>query len=225
MRLLLVPSLLCLVACGSAAATPTVVFEVPTATTVVKEGYDITAWAAYDLGARTSRVLAGLTYGATDDFELGFDAVSSDNQGIYINGKWRLTEPDRSSHYAVGLMGVGPRFSASPNILYAVATFGDDDDEDEEADDTEARFHIGAYVGNRRALGRDYANILAGLEIGDGKWRGFADYFGGSNPRGMFSVGVGYTAASGDWQARLGYQYQTQARTGRLKLQLNYFTD
>jgi hypothetical protein len=215
-----------MLACNMVLATPTQVIEMPTGTVVPEEEYN---W-GLDLrttfgGGGAVGVRPGLTYGATEDFEIGVDwATNYPANGVLLNAKWRVTDEDKDDALAVGLMGVGLNFNQTPNVLYAVATLQDDDD-DEDDDDT-FNFHVGAYYGtNANYFGASQFGFMAGADFGDDEWRGIVEYMSGNNPLGVFSAGVGYMDEDNEWRAVLAYQYWLQQRQSGVTLQIDYFTD
>lgn len=211
---------LVVLACSFAWATPTNVIQMPTAEIVGDGEYNISVDNTLNFGTQTLQTLAGITYGGTEDFELGLDAVTNDPQGVYFNAKWRVTASDRDTHFAVGVWGVGPRFQTSPNVLYAVATLKDTDTDGGNS----FNFHAGLYTGNRTFLGRDNTNVMVGTDFGDRTWRGYIDYISGNNPMGVFSVGLGYRQKGKEFGGKLAYQYWTRAQTSAVTLQLDYWT-
>lgn len=222
--LLLSCAVLPFLACSAVYATPTQVIEMPTATVVPEEEYNWGIDLRTDFDGGRLGVRPALTYGATEDFELGVDWASGyPTDGLALNAKWRLTDPDKDDSVAIGAMGVGLSSRQSPNVLYAVATLSDIDDDD---DSSSLNAHLGVYWGtNRSVFGRDNVNFMAGVDFGGDEWRGYLEYIAGNNPLGVFSAGVGYTDKDREWRAILAYQYRLQQRRSGMTLQFDYFTD
>jgi len=211
---------LVVLACSLVWATPTNVIQMPSAEIVGDGEYNISLDNTYNLGTQALQSLVGLTYGATEDFELGIDGVTNDPQGVYFNAKWRVTEADRDTHFAIGVWGVGPRFQTSPNVIYAVATLKDKSEDGSNS----FNFHAGMYTGNTTFLGRDNTNVMVGTDFGGDQWRAYIDYISGNNPMGVFSVGLGYHKKNKEFGGKVAWQYWTRAQTSAVTLQLDYWT-
>lgn len=213
---LLSVALLSLLACGIANATPTNLIEIPTALVAGDEDFNVNGDIGRTAAGATSYDL-GVTYGVAEDFELGLDLQNRWTAGAAptLNAKWRITDPEKENHFAVGLMDWG--FGAgTPNMAYAVGTFTDEDD------DNAARLHLGIYYGVGGYLANDPVSFLAGVDFGGSEWRGIVDWVGGNNPRGVFSAGVGYKGEDEDWGAKLAYQHFNRSKANAVTLQVDW---
>jgi hypothetical protein len=217
---LLSVALLSLVACGIANATPTNLIEIPTALVANDEDFNVNGDVVYNPTATTTAYDLGVAYGLSEDFEMGVDIQNRWTAGMAptLNAKWRITDPEKENHFAVGLMDWGFG-AATPNMAYAVGTFTDKDDENA------ARLHLGLYYGVGSYCANDPVSFLAGIDFGGSEWRGMVDWVGGNNPRGVFSAGVGYKGEDEDWGAKLAYQHYNRSKANAVTFQVDWNID
>lgn len=207
-----------LVVGGVAWATPTNLIEIPTATTVEDSEWTANADVFTTLAGANLTYDVGVNYGVADDVEVGVDLQNRFTAGLAptLNAKWRVTDLDKSDQVAIGVMDWGFAAGGTPNMVYAVASLGDDDEPEG------TKVHIGVYYGVGTYLANDPLSFLAGVEFGKTEWKGYIDYIGGNNPRGVFSLGVGYKDADDDWSAKLAYQHYNQSGANGVTLQVGY---
>jgi hypothetical protein len=155
-----------------------------------------------------------------EDLELGVDLQNRWTAGMAptFNAKWRVTGESKQDNVAVGLMDWGFG-NATPNMVYAVASLGSKDKPNG------AKLHLGAYYGVGNYCANDPISFLAGFDFGGSEWRGFVDWVGGNNPRGVLSAGVSYQGEDEDWGAKLAYQHYNRSGANAVTLQLDWAID
>jgi len=126
----------------------------------------------------------GMTYGLAG-WEAGVDVLGGTHDPVFLNAKVALPVPGRMQA-AVGLYNASTRSTKNTALAYAVVShpLG------------RLRATLGYYAGRREALAGEHSGILAGLDttLPNGWWMG-ADYQGGSNVVGAFSVGASHALA------------------------------
>ncbi len=137
--------------------------------------------------ADTNATVYGVTYGVTEQIEVGVDYFSGTSRPWFFNAKIKVLEENESNPaVAFGIYNVSPKASDSQNLAYGLVskTFAG------------TRFHAGYAAGKKSVLGRDEKMVLLGIDRAiDDKWWVAADYQGGKSFMGAFSVGAAYKFA------------------------------
>lgn len=131
----------------------------------------------------------GLTYGALDALELGFDVVEPSEDPLYLNAKFGIAEKGKTPAFAVGVFNAGTKSDVTNyNILYGLAAktfdFG--------------RLTGGLYSGNDKLLvdetgEKANTGFIATWDraVSDKVWAS-VDYASGQSAYGCLSFGASY---------------------------------
>ncbi len=146
----------------------------------------------------TNATVYGVTYGVSEQIEVGIDYFSGTNRPWFFNAKLRVLEENESNPaVALGIYNVSPKSDVTQNLAYALVskTFAG------------TRFHAGYATGKKSVLGRDENMVLLGIDRQlDDKWWVAADYQGGKSFMGALSVGAAYKFAD-NASVLVGYDF------------------
>jgi len=190
MRTLIVLSLL--LACIPLLATPSTLVYIPSTDIQPKGTLHLGADTYMFLDGGNSATLTdiGLTYGVTNWFEVGADAISGvagAKNPVWFNAKMLVLKPTKALPLTVAVGGYNAAVKSkvsNQGMLYGVASY---------PLPLGIRATAGGYTGQKSGLGEENSGYLLGLDKTLGKWWYGADFQSGKNAVGAANVGIGYT--------------------------------
>jgi len=186
--------ILCLLLCAMPLlAGPTTLVTIPSTDIEAHGFWHLDADSTVFFGganAPASFVDVGLLYGLSNRVEVGFDLISGADDPLWVNAKVQLIPPAHSPvALAAGIFNAATAKATNQSVLYVVGSG---------KPLRNVRLTFGAYQGNATglvAVNNSRSGVLAGLELGQGKWWYAVDYVGGTNALSSVNYGVSYLFA------------------------------